>query len=87
MSRDLLIVASNCLAYSIGSIPFTFLGIQVGANLRTKSSWNHVVDKIKKRLSKWHRKQMSIDAGVVVLNAVLTNLFVFHFPFTKPLKG
>lgn len=47
LQKDLLIAASHFLACSI---PFNFLGIQVGLDLKKKSAWNHIVDKVRKRL-------------------------------------
>lgn len=44
------------------------------------------MDKVRKRLSKWKGKLMSIGARVVVLNAILRNLPIFQFSFFKASK-
>ncbi|CAK8566440.1 unnamed protein product [Lathyrus sativus] len=87
LHADVLRVASNFLACAVGLVPFNFLGIQVGFNPRRKATWTHLVDKVKKRLTKWKGKQMSIGARVVLLNVILTNLSIFQFSFYKEPKG
>jgi len=39
-----------------GSIPFVYLGLPIGGDLRKLSFWKPVVDRIEARLSSWHNK-------------------------------
>ncbi|GKE74780.1 RNA-directed DNA polymerase, eukaryota, partial [Tanacetum coccineum] len=34
-------------------LPFTYLGIPIGSNMSRIKEWNPIIDKLKKRLSKW----------------------------------
>nr|XP_043630062.1 uncharacterized protein LOC122601362 [Erigeron canadensis] len=43
-----------------GVFPFTYLSVPIGANMKRKESWRPVIDKFKKRLSKWKASLLSI---------------------------
>nr|GFA42683.1 hypothetical protein [Tanacetum cinerariifolium]GFA46417.1 hypothetical protein [Tanacetum cinerariifolium] len=45
-------------------LPFTYLGIPVGFNMLRIKDWNPIIDKFKKRLSKWKAKMISIGGRV-----------------------
>ncbi|XP_071718980.1 uncharacterized mitochondrial protein AtMg01250-like [Rutidosis leptorrhynchoides] len=42
---------ANLFGCNIGSFPFTYLGLPIGANMNKFESWKPVVDKFEKRLS------------------------------------
>lgn len=52
--------ASMYLACSIGLIPFKFLSIPVGANLRKIFTWKPVLEALKLKLSLWRSTKLSI---------------------------
>lgn len=41
------------LSCSLDKLPFTFLGIPVGSNLRRATSWKGIIDKLKRNLASW----------------------------------
>lgn len=43
----------NC---KIGSMPFNFLGLMIGANMKREKYWKIVLDKFNKKLSAWKAK-------------------------------
>lgn len=47
--------------YKVGSVPFKFLGILVGANPRKASTWSSVVQSMRSRLLGWRNKHLSMD--------------------------
>ncbi|GKU86149.1 hypothetical protein SLEP1_g712 [Rubroshorea leprosula] len=59
----------NCVE---GSIPFKYLGIPVGANLRNLSTWTPVVDCLRRKLSNWKCESLSFCGRIVLLNAALS---------------
>ncbi|XP_019447369.1 PREDICTED: uncharacterized protein LOC109350600 [Lupinus angustifolius] len=52
-------LAVSFLSCKIGTIPFVYLGIPVGANSRSVSMWKSVVDVVARRLASWKRKHIS----------------------------
>lgn len=70
----------NC---RIMSIPFTYLGIQVGANPRRLSTWVMVQNKFQKRLTLWRQKSLSFGGRICLVNSVLTSLPLFYLSLFK----
>jgi hypothetical protein len=48
----------------VDSIPFRFLGIQLGANPRSKATWHPIVESLWKRLNSWKGRNLSIGGRV-----------------------
>ncbi|GKV30550.1 hypothetical protein SLEP1_g39351 [Rubroshorea leprosula] len=69
-------VSLNCV---VGSIPFKYLGIPVGANPRNLSTWTPVVDCLRRKLSNWKCDSLSFGGRIVLLNAVLSSIPVYFF--------
>ncbi|PNX65997.1 ribonuclease H [Trifolium pratense] len=53
LEDNFLSAASEFLHCGVDSIPFRFLGIPVGSNPRRKSTWQPVVDSMRKKLNGW----------------------------------
>lgn len=49
-------LVASLLNCKVGTIPFKFLGILVGANPRRASTWNGVIQTIRSRLSLWKNR-------------------------------
>ncbi|GKB05296.1 RNA-directed DNA polymerase, eukaryota, reverse transcriptase zinc-binding domain protein [Tanacetum coccineum] len=45
-------------------LPFTYLGILIGSNMSRIKEWNPIIDKFKKRLSKWKANMLSIGGRI-----------------------
>lgn len=74
---------ANSVNCSYGSLPFFYLGIPVGRNMRHKARWKEVVD----RLSSWKAKLLSIGGRLTLVNAVLGTLPLYYFSlFKAPMK-
>nr|GEX53099.1 RNA-directed DNA polymerase, eukaryota [Tanacetum cinerariifolium] len=58
----------GCLA---NNLPFTYLGIDVGANMSRVNAWNEVVLKVTNKLSSWKAKTLSVGARVTLIKSVL----------------
>lgn len=75
------------LKCKIGSVPFIYLGIKVGANMNRISNWDPVVGVIKNRLSKWKASALSIGGRITLIKSVLETLPTYYFSlFKAPLK-
>jgi len=64
-------------------IPFTYLGFLVGGNHRKIEFWKGMVQKIKKKLSKWRGKILSFGGKVVLIKLVITSLPLFYHSLFK----
>jgi hypothetical protein len=87
VSNDFLFMASDFLNCKIGTLPFKYLGLPVGANPRLSSTWAPMLDSIRKRLGSWGNKYISLGGRIVLINAVLNSLPIFFLSFLKlPVK-
>ncbi|MCH95123.1 LINE-1 reverse transcriptase like, partial [Trifolium medium] len=66
-----------------GSIPFSYLGLPVGANPRRSSTWDPLIDKLRKRLLYWRNKYVSLGGRIVLINAVLNSIPIYYLSFMK----
>jgi hypothetical protein len=80
-------MASDFLNCRMGSTPFQYLGLPVGANPRLSSTWKPMVDAMRRRLQSWGNKYISLGGRIVLINAVLNSLPVFFLSYLKlPVK-
>jgi hypothetical protein len=74
----------NC---NVGSLPFTYLGLLVGANPWRESTWKPLLESLAKKLGVWRNRFISSGGRVVLLNSVLNSIPNFYLSFLKlPLK-
>lgn len=45
---------AKMLRCEMGTLPFTYLGVSLGFNLRSPKTWGLVVNKFKSKLAIWH---------------------------------
>lgn len=83
MDDYFLNAASIFLSCCIAEFPFKFLGIPMGVSPRRCSTWSPVVDIMKKRLSTWTGRHVSIGGRVTSINSVLTSMPLDFFSFHK----
>ncbi|XP_071713069.1 uncharacterized protein [Rutidosis leptorrhynchoides] len=50
---------ANTFGCMVGSFPFTYLGLPIGANMKKSGSWKPVIEKFEKRLSNWKARALS----------------------------
>jgi len=82
VQKDFMEAACNFLHCREGAIPFKYLGLPVGANSRKLSTWEPMLDQLKKRLNSWENKYVSLG-GRIVLNSVLNAIPIFYLSFLK----
>ncbi|GKC14972.1 putative RNA-directed DNA polymerase, eukaryota, reverse transcriptase zinc-binding domain protein, partial [Tanacetum coccineum] len=59
---------TGCLA---GSLPFTYLGLPIGKNMKLTDSWCVMVDKFKSKLSSWKANLLSIGGRLTLIKSIL----------------
>jgi len=74
----------NCI---MGSIPFNYLGLPVGANGRSMTTWEPLVETLNRRLNTWGHKYISFGGRIILLNSVLNSILIFYLSFLRmPVK-
>nr|XP_043619754.1 uncharacterized protein LOC122591558 [Erigeron canadensis] len=62
-----------------GSLPFTYLGLQIGGNMNRVSNWNFLFDIFEKRLTSWKANTLSMGGRVTLMKVVLESLPTYYF--------
>ncbi|KAJ9536970.1 hypothetical protein OSB04_029703 [Centaurea solstitialis] len=70
-----------------GTIPFRYLGLPIGADMRKKDSWKPLIEKFEQKLSMWKMKLLSIGGRLCLCKAVLGAVGVFLFSMYRAPKG
>lgn len=55
-------------------LPFTYLGVPVGANMKLKKNWKPIIDKFMAKLTVWKSKTLSYGGRLTLITVVLGNL-------------
>ncbi|XP_021995456.1 uncharacterized protein LOC110892608 [Helianthus annuus] len=78
---------TNVLWCQVGSVPFDYLGIRVGANMNRVSHWITVIESVQNRLSLWKAKTLSIGGRLTLIKSVLSSLPIYYLSLYKaPIK-
>lgn len=54
-----------------GKLPFVYLRVPIGLNMRKKENWDTIVDKFKNKLSSWKAKTISYGGHLTLVKSVL----------------
>ncbi|KAJ9550970.1 LOW QUALITY PROTEIN: hypothetical protein OSB04_015015 [Centaurea solstitialis] len=68
------------------SIPFRYLGLPVGGNMKLARNWQPLIDKCRSKLSGWKAKTLSIGGRLCLCKSVLGNLGTYFFSLYKAPK-
>ncbi|CAJ2647958.1 unnamed protein product [Trifolium pratense] len=83
VSNDFIRLASAFLNCRVGSVPFKYSGLPVGANPRRARTWEPLLEALRQRLGVWGNKYVSLGGRIVLLNAVLNAIPIFYLSFIK----
>ncbi|GKC98410.1 reverse transcriptase domain, reverse transcriptase zinc-binding domain protein [Tanacetum coccineum] len=74
---EVLSMASNagCIA---GDIPFNYIGLPIGSNMKSIASWKTLVDRFHMRLSSWKANLLSIGGRLTLIKSVLGSLGIYY---------
>nr|KAJ0214448.1 hypothetical protein LSAT_V11C400195850 [Lactuca sativa] len=73
--------------FLIGLLPFTYLGLPVGASMTRVSLWKPIIDNFQVKLSRWKASTLSFGGRLTLCKAVLSSLGSFYFSIYKaPIK-
>ncbi|XP_035838173.1 uncharacterized protein LOC118485810 [Helianthus annuus] len=78
---------ANMLGCTRGSLPFKYLGLQVGANMNLVKNWDPVVEIFKRRLALWKANTISFGGRITLVSSVLNALPTYYFSLFKAPLG
>lgn len=67
------------LLCSAGDLPFTYLGLPIGGNMKRLDSWTKVEEKMSKKLNTWKARTLSMRGRLTLVKSVLSILPVYYF--------
>ncbi|XP_020262664.1 uncharacterized protein LOC109838650 [Asparagus officinalis] len=74
---------AEILSCSVGSLPFSYLGLPLKRGSLSKKEWQPLLESFKKKLSLWKNKSLSIGGRLTLLNSVLSSLPLYYMSFFK----
>nr|GEY03895.1 RNA-directed DNA polymerase, eukaryota [Tanacetum cinerariifolium] len=75
--------AVNPIGCSVMKASFRYLGIMVGGNMSLVKEWDESIAKLKKKLSKWKLKTLSVGGRLTLLKAVLGSTPIYNMSLFK----
>jgi len=85
VGSDFLGLAKRFLYCKVGSVPFIYLGLPVGANPRLAKTLQPLLNLLSSRLRSWGNKYVSLGGRVVLLNSILNVIPIFYMSVMKML--
>lgn len=82
-----LVKAAEVLNCKVGKTPFKYLGLPVGGNHKRVLAWKSVVDTVRRRVTTWNNKYLSIGGRIMLLKSVLFIIPVYYISFLKAPSG
>jgi exonuclease III len=79
--------AASVLHCKHGRLPFLYLGLPIGGDPRKLVFWYPLVDRIKRRLSDWKSRNLSMGGRLILLKSVLSSIPVYFLSFFKAPSG
>ncbi|XP_019435061.1 PREDICTED: uncharacterized protein LOC109341583 [Lupinus angustifolius] len=87
VSSSILEAAAAFIHCKVGSSPFNYLGILVGANPRRIATWKGVIDSVGKRLAGWKCRHISFGGRLVLINSILSSIPIYMLSLYKAPKA
>jgi hypothetical protein len=78
---------AHILGCDIGSFPFTYLGIPIGANMRSSKNWEPVISRFQRKLSGWKARTLSFAGKITLAKSVLGSLPSYYLSLFKAPKN
>ncbi|GJY56448.1 RNA-directed DNA polymerase, eukaryota, reverse transcriptase zinc-binding domain protein [Tanacetum coccineum] len=66
---------ARCIA---GNIPFNYLGLLIGSNMKSIATWKMLIDRFRSRLSTWKASLLSIGGRLTLIKYVLRSLGIYY---------
>lgn len=60
-------------------LPFTYLGVPIGANMNLQRHWQSIIERFHSKLTSWKAKTLSFGGRLTLIKSVLGNLSTYFF--------
>lgn len=67
----------------MGSFPFKYLRVPIGANMNLKRNWAPIIERIQNKFSFWKAKTLSFGGRMTLIKSVLGSLSLYYFSIFK----
>ena len=74
---------AGILGCKVDSFPSTYLGIPLCLGRVPISVWNHVLERIEKKLSSWKARYLSLGDRITLIQFALANLPIYYMSILK----
>ena len=72
-----------CTGCEAGSLPFSYLGLPIGSNMRRIANWQVLTDRFKARMSGWKANLLSIGGRLTLIKSELGSLGIYYLSIFK----
>jgi hypothetical protein len=78
---------ADIMGCHIGSLPMSYLGMPLGANFKSKTVWNSILEKMECKLAGWKSLYLSKGGRLTLLKSTLASLPTYYLSlFTIPIS-
>ncbi|KAE8725697.1 hypothetical protein F3Y22_tig00008235pilonHSYRG00006 [Hibiscus syriacus] len=76
---------AKCCRCKVGLLPFSYMGIPLGADPRKIKTWDPIIEKFQAKLAGWMRNSLSFAGRVTLINVIFSALpMYFMYLFEVP---
>ncbi|GJV37685.1 RNA-directed DNA polymerase, eukaryota [Tanacetum coccineum] len=83
IDNSLVTQVANSIGCLTLSLPFQYLGVNIGSHMSQIKSWDIVLNKVQGRLSKWKSKVLSVGGRLTLLKYVLGATPIYYMSMYK----
>lgn len=78
VEEDWLNMAANKLLCKIGTLPFTYLGLPIGGKTSNISTWDPILERMRKKFASWKGNLLSLGGRAILIKASLSSIPLYY---------